>query len=204
MDDKPAERLKPLKITCTSSDCNNDLHCFRRSRKMAAVDRGKCRSCGKDLIDWPRVHERELRDAAFIFNSLKQELIRHHYWHKPIDQHAENYARRKGRVGLKEAVRKRLKKSVAPANPPFDGRQTPHSGNIIYYAQHATACCCRTCMEYWPGIPKGVGLDDEQLDYFVNLIMLYVDERLPDLSEFPQKVAPIRTKSEDYNEEKID
>lgn len=26
------ETLKPLKITCTSTDCANGLHCFRRTR----------------------------------------------------------------------------------------------------------------------------------------------------------------------------
>ncbi len=36
----------------------------------------------------------------------------------------------------------------------IDGRQTPREGNTIFYAQHATASCCRTCIEYWHGIPK--------------------------------------------------
>ncbi len=44
-DTKPA----PLKISCTDSDCEQGLHCFKfHSRKMAAGDRGKCRSCGVD------------------------------------------------------------------------------------------------------------------------------------------------------------
>ena len=184
--------LKPLKITCTSADCEMGLHCFRKSRTMAEADRGRCRSCGADLIDWDRVHKRDLSDAAFKFESLKYELVRHYFWHRPIDQRAENHARRKGRIGLREAVRRRLEKSVAPASPAYDGRQTRWDGNVIHYAQHALACCCRTCMEYWHGIPKGVELTDEELDYLVELVMMYIEERMPYLTESGEKVPHIR------------
>ena len=34
-----AEKLKlePLKVTCTSSDCDNNLHCFRATRNTKAA-----------------------------------------------------------------------------------------------------------------------------------------------------------------------
>jgi hypothetical protein len=44
---------------------------------------------------------------------------------------------------------------VAPAAPPKDGRQTPCRGHPVFVAQHATAACCRTCLERWHQIPKG-------------------------------------------------
>lgn len=82
-DAKPA----PLKISCTDSDCERDLHCFKfHSRKMVAADRGKCRSCGADLIDWKRIHQRDKADVEHTFASLKRELIRHHAWHVAIDE----------------------------------------------------------------------------------------------------------------------
>ncbi len=190
-----AKELKPLKISCTSSKCDENLHCFLKSKKMADVDRGKCRSCGIDLIDWERVHKRELADANFTFEALKYELIRHHNWHKPIDELALNHARRKGRVGLRESARKRITKSVGPASPAFDGRQTPESKNIIFYAQHALACCCRKCIEYWHGIPKGIDLTSEQIDYFVELTMMFVNDRLPSLTEVGERVPAIRGRS---------
>lgn len=183
--------LKPLKITCTSTDCEQGLHCFKKSREMAEVDRGKCRACGADLIDWKRVHTKDVNDASFTFAALKNELVRHHFWHKPIDQKAVNHARRKGRPGLQGAARHRLEKSVGAATPARDGYQTPLEGNVIYYAQHALACCCRKCMEYWYGIPRGVALTEQQLDYFVELIMLFVRDRLPDLPNEGQKVPPV-------------
>lgn len=162
---------------------------------MTEMERGQCRYCGTRLVNWKRVHKRNLDDAVFTFESLKYELVRHHFWHKSIDLKAENHARRKGRIKLQEAVRRRLEQSVASASPPYDGRQTPWEGNIIYYAQHALACCCRTCMEYWHGIPKGVELSNVELDYFVELVMMYIDEHMPHLTETGEKIPYIHRKT---------
>jgi hypothetical protein len=181
---KPA----PLKISCTATNCGNNLHCFKAHRKMAVGDRGKCRQCGADLVDWTRVHLRNIGDAAHTFAALKHELIRHHFFHKAIDDTAVTHARRKGRINLYLAVRLRLEKCLAPAEPPRDGRQTPLEGNAIYYAQHATACCCRKCLEYWHAIPQGRPLTAKQLEYCVALIELYLKERLPNLKDESEKV----------------
>src|SRR5260370_5676215 len=123
-------KLKPLNVTCTSTDCENGLHCFKKSRQMAEADKGHCRACGVDLIDWHRVHQRDAKDGDFVFASLRNEYVRHHYWHKPIDIRAENHARRKGIIKLQAAVVIRLQKSLSPANY-RDGMQTPREGNII-------------------------------------------------------------------------
>ena len=184
--------LEPLKVKCTSTDCENELHCFRTSKKMEEAERGNCRSCGEAVVDWNRVRSRNSEDKTYTFKALKTEYIRHHYWTKEIDIKARNHARRKGRTKLEEAIVNRLKKSIGPKNPAYDGRQTPTSNNIIYYAQHALACCCRTCLEYWHGIPKSEALTDEEVDYFVELVMDYVDQRMPDLTEVGEKVPYIR------------
>lgn len=184
---------KPLKITCTQSQCQNDLHCYRKSRKMSGAEKGKCRSCGIDLVDWTRVHRKDLSDVAYTFEMLKTELVRHEYWHKEIDQRAINHARRKGRTELRLAAENRLRKYVANTKNPREGRQTPWEGNIIFYAQHATASCCRKCLECWYNIPIGVQLTDEQINYFVELMMLYLSDRMPELQDNGIKVAPIRS-----------
>ncbi|MCY4038112.1 MAG: DUF4186 family protein [Hyphomicrobiales bacterium] len=155
---------------------------------MSPKEKGKCRSCGADLVDWKRVHKREIRDARNTFKALQYELIRHHFFHSEIDETAIRHAKRKGRIKMDEAVRHRLEKYLAPANPPRDGRQTPFSGNSIFYAQHATATCCRTCLEYWHNIPKGNVLTDEEFAYCFELIQLYLEQRLPDLQDNPVKV----------------
>lgn len=186
--------LQPLKITCTSTNCEENLHCFKPTREMDDANKGMCRTCGADLIDWKRVQKKALSDMQHTFEALKLEYYRHHYWHKAIDQKAINHAKRKGRIGLRGAVRKRLINSVSKFNKQFDGRQTPQEGNIIYYAQHALACCCRKCIEYWHGIPRDTNLSEPQIEYFENLIMMYIDDRVPDLTDNGEFIPPIRGK----------
>ncbi|MGH2749406.1 MAG: DUF4186 family protein [Actinomycetota bacterium] len=185
--------LKPLDIKCTSSDCEKGLHCFRATRKMKmANEQGRCRACGMELVDWPRVHSQSLKDLDYTFDALRLEMIRHYFWHLEIDVKAVNHARRKGRVRMRAAAEKRLRTKVAPAEPAFDGRQTPRAGNAIFYAQHATASCCRTCVESWHGIPKGRALTEEEISYLTELVVRYLDERLPELTENGEKVPPLR------------
>ncbi len=186
------QELAPLAISCTHSDCGSGLHCFRKTRQMAPDQVGRCRSCGTELVDWQRVYQRNPRDAAFTFQALKSEWIRHQFWHMPIDEVADLHARRKGRVKLREAAENRLRRSIGTKDPVWDGRQTPKQGNILYYAQHALACCCRTCIAYWHDIPQSAELTQEQIDYFVELVMLFVDERMPELTEEGEKIPPRR------------
>ncbi len=177
-------RLEPLKITCTSADCEHNLHCFRSTRKMIALNqRGSCRSCGANLVNWPRVSKRDIGDARYTFEALHFEMIRHHFWHVEIDEKAVSRAIRLGMGALEVAARKRITSSVGPASPPFDGRQTAFTGNVLYYAQHATASCCRRCIEEWHGIERGRALSEEEMEYLSQLVMLYVRERLPFVME---------------------
>jgi hypothetical protein len=181
--------LPPLEVTCTTSDCEADLHCFKfHSKKMKPSDKGSCRACGITLIDWDRVHARDATDIEHTFSELKHEFIRHYFWHKTIDERADKHARRKGRILLAEAARQRLLSSVAKAEPVRDGFQTPKDGNILFYAQHATACCCRTCMAYWHNIPQGRALNDAEIRYFTELMMRFVAERMPRLRDDPERI----------------
>jgi len=190
-------KLAPLKIRCTSSSCNEGLHSFRPSPKMrSANEQGHCRSCGEELIDWDRLHRRDASDVSFTFASLQRELIRHHFWHVDIDVRAVDYARRKGTLGLRDAARKIIRRSVGPAHPFRDGYQTPREGsrNPVHYAQHATASCCRKCVEEWYGIPEGRALTDDEVNYLTELARLYLLERLPPLTDEGETVPPRRTR----------
>ena len=42
-----------------------------------------------------------------------------------------------------------VEERLAPAFIPNDGKQTPMRGHPVFIAQHATACCCRGCLEKW-------------------------------------------------------
>ena len=181
-----------LNIKCTSADCENELHCFKQLKKMTEEQRGKCRYCSADLVDWDRLHVRDFGDVEYTFAALKNEMIRHYFFHRELDEKAVRHAQRKGRIQLKETARYRLTKYLAPAQPARDGRQTPFEGNAIFYAQHATATCCRTCLEYWHNIPKGKELTVEEQEYCAALVDCFLDERLPELADLRIKVPNMR------------
>lgn len=61
-------------------------------------------------------------------------------------------------------------------------------GNVLYYAQHATASCCRTCIEYWHGIPKGRELTHDEIGYLTALIIQFLNRRIPDLPAGSEKI----------------
>jgi hypothetical protein len=56
---------------------------------------------------------------------------------------------------LRLHARDLIARRLAPAEPRNDGKQTPYRGHPVFVAQHATATCCRTCLERWHQIPKG-------------------------------------------------
>ena len=187
------KKREPLKITCGSTDCGNNLHCFRVSKKMSEEQKGSCRACGARLVDWDRVHQRDFSDVSHTITSLKYEKIRHYFWELPLTQRITDHARRKGRTGMEEAVEKRIRQSVfrPKAENPYDGRQTPLEGDketLITRGQHAVACCCRTCIEYWHNIPANLPLTDEQMKYFKKLLLMFIDDRLPVLKPDPEKI----------------
>jgi len=194
-DQATAASLPPLNITCTNTDCEKGLHCFKQTRKMKIANQsGQCRACGANLVDWNRVKRHDLTDIDHTFRALKFEFIRHYFWHVTFDLPALDHARRKGKIGMRLAADKRIRQSVGPAEPGFDGRQTPKTGNVLYYAQHATASCCRQCIEEWHGFSKGRALTDEEIIYLTTLVVNYVEERLPDLTEHGEKV-PVRKRN---------
>lgn len=126
------EAPKPLGLKCTDTDCENGLHCFRQTRNMRKNDiRGSCRTCGADLVNWERIRRHDVGDVEYTISALQFELIRHHFWHLPIDVKAVNHARRKGRSGITVAAVQRIRNSVASPNHPREGRQTPFSGNNV-------------------------------------------------------------------------
>lgn len=190
------EDLKPLAISCTDTDCRNGLHCFLKKKRKGDIARqgGPCRECGVDLVQWSRVTSRNLSDVEYTFEALQHELIRHELFHRTLDQKALNHARRKGRLLLEAAVDQRLRSSIGKAYNPREGRQTPFSGNVIYYAQHAVAACCRKCAEYWHGIEPGRALSESEIFYLTQLILRYIDKRLPSLKKTPEHVPPIKSR----------
>lgn len=172
----------PLKVKCSDSDCDTDRHCFLfNKRKMKEKDRGACRACGKKLVDWNRLKKRDLKDVSNTFEELRYELIRHVFFHAEFDKRAKRLAKKYGQAGVKSRVRARLRSKVGRKPNGWDGRQTPKQGDAIFYAQHATACCCRKCIEYWHNIPYDRDLTEDELSYLEGLVCAYIDSRAGEL-----------------------
>ena len=69
-----------------------------------------------------------------------------------------------------ELLEKRIK--IKPKN---DGRQTPFKGHPVFVAQHATATCCRKCIQKWHFLPKDRPLTTQEISSLANLITIWIE-----------------------------
>ena len=67
-----------------------------------------------------------------------------------------------------------VRERLSDAEPKNDDKQTPMRGHPVFKAMHATAMCCRGCMEKWWRVKKGVQLTALQQQKGVNLIMAWI------------------------------
>jgi len=92
------------------------------------------------------------------------------------------YIEKKGPDTIRTHAMDLVSKRLAPAHIPNDGKQTPMrgapKGHPVFLAQHATATCCRGCLEKWHGIPGGRELSQEEKDYVVDVIMKWISLQL--------------------------
>jgi hypothetical protein len=80
----------------------------------------------------------------------------------------------RGEPVIRRHAHELIAKRLAPAQPVKDGKQTPYRGHPVFVAQHATATCCRTCLERWHDIPKGRELTAAERDYVVDVICRWI------------------------------
>lgn len=177
-------KLEPLKVHCTDARCETGFHCFspnRRSKDWQKSYEGQCQFCGENPVDWKKVKSRDLSDVEGTFRELSHEWIRHTFFDADFDEKSKKQAQDLGMEGLKARVRPLLQKKIGPEKIFRDGTQTKKEGSAIFYAQHATATCCRKCLEYWYGIGSNRELTGEELDFCEGLIAAYLDLRCDEL-----------------------
>lgn len=63
-------------------------------------------------------------------------------------------------------------------NTEKDGKQTPFKGHPVFKAQHATATCCRGCLEKWHKIPKERPLTLKEIEYIVSFLMCWIQDQI--------------------------
>jgi len=88
------------------------------------------------------------------------------------------YLQTRGIAIILQHARDFVQKRLAPAHPHNDGRQTPMRNHPVFIAQHATATCCRGCLEKWHRIPHGQPLTEQQIDYILRVIALWLEREL--------------------------
>lgn len=113
-------------------------------------------------------------DYNLILHRLSQSKFRSSFKLKDNDK---EYVQQKGIDTInrhaKEILEKRIK--IKPKN---DERQTPFKGHPVFIAQHATATCCRKCLEKWHKIPRDKVLDEKEVEYFAGLITEWISRQV--------------------------
>ena len=84
------------------------------------------------------------------------------------------YISEKGPEQIRSHAEDFVEKRLAAENPENDGKQTPMKGHPVFIAQHATACCCRGCLEKWHHIPAGKALTKTEQEYIVDVLMDWI------------------------------
>ena len=114
-------------------------------------------------------------DFGDLFKRLSRSAFRSKFRLKPKDV---EYVNAKGMAAIRRHACDFVRRRLAPAVPPNDGRQTPMRGHPVFIAQHATGCCCRGCLAKWHGIPVGRELTAEEQGYAVAVIMEWIRRQM--------------------------
>ncbi len=87
------------------------------------------------------------------------------------------YIRDKGMETIESHARDFVRQKLSPAEPVNDGKQTPMSGHPVFKAMHATACCCRGCLNKWYKVPMHTQLNEIQQEKIVHLLMGWIEKQ---------------------------
>lgn len=93
------------------------------------------------------------------------------------------YVEDKGMETIQKHACDFIQSRLAPANPKNDGKQTPMKNHPVFIAQHATATCCRGCLEKWHKIPKDRQLSSQEIDFVVKLIMTWIEKQIKNFAK---------------------
>jgi hypothetical protein len=104
--------------------------------------------------------------------SLKKSTFRSKF---KLTEKDRQYIRNKGIDTIRQHAIDFIKTRIAPQYPKNDGKQTPMKGHPVFIAQHATATCCRGCIQKWHGIKKGKELSDQEIQFLIELIMGWIE-----------------------------
>ncbi len=112
-----------------------------------------------------------------LFSRLAKSKFRSSFSLKANDR---AYVSEKGMNMIRSHALDFVAKRLAPAHPHNDGKQTPMRGHPVFVAQHATATCCRGCLEKWHHIPGGRELTVQEQNYVADVICEWINRQMQD------------------------
>lgn len=116
-----------------------------------------------------------VKDCTKAFARLQKSRFRSRFHLSEADK---NYIAEKGLETIRRHCADFIRTRLAPANVPNDGRQTPMRGHPVFKAQHATATCCRGCLEKWWMVPRGIEIPEGRQSGIVDFIMEWITREL--------------------------
>lgn len=111
-------------------------------------------------------------EISQVLESLKKSSFRSGF---KLNQKELLYIRDKGIETIRRHIFDFITSRIADRFPKNDGKQTPMRGHPAFIAQHATAACCRSCLQKWHGIKKGRQLTNKEIEYIVEAIMTWIE-----------------------------
>jgi len=104
---------------------------------------------------------------------LKSSNFRRKFHLSPSDKEV---VRLKGIEVMKQHAYEIVSKRLKIPTPRSD--MTPYNGYPVFTAQHATATCCRKCIEKWHRIPAMKVLDNYEIEKISSIITGWIETEL--------------------------
>lgn len=136
--------------------------------------------------DRSQLYNAVMRQLPDLFAALANSAFRRRFRLGTLEH---RYLNEKGLEVIAAHARDFIRDRLAPARPTNDGSQTPMCGHPVFIAQHATATCCRSCLAKWHGIAKGNSLNDEETDYVISVLTVWIESQ--GAMEFESSTKPM-------------
>ena len=112
----------------------------------------------------------------YIINKLSKSKFRNSFH---LNKKMKEYVIIRGIDKIEQDTYDIINKRIKPKDPKNDGKQTPmRQVHPTFIAQHACACCCRNCLEKWHKIPRNKELSNEEVDYIVSLLIMWIKKEM--------------------------
>ena len=109
-----------------------------------------------------------------MLSKLKKSRFRSSFH---LSEKDKKYVKEKGLLTIRQHAIDFLNKRIK-IKPKNDTKQTPYTGHPVFIAQHATATCCRKCVQNWYKIPKTKELTEKEIEDFADLIIEWIKDEL--------------------------